>query len=51
LLDRTKRPVIERLRGIFQTQLKQAPAGSPLQESRQASLESAERAIHVIDSV
>lgn len=51
LLDRAKRPVIEKLRGIFQTQLKQAPAGSPLRASLRSSLESAERALHVIDTV
>lgn len=51
LLDRMKRPVIENLRRILQGQLKQAPEGSPLRASLEASLESAERAIHVNDTV
>jgi hypothetical protein len=51
LLDRTKRPVIEKLRKIFRGQLRQAPEGSLLKASLEASVESAERAIHVIDTV
>lgn len=50
-IDRDKRPAIENLCQLFRTQLRQAPAGSPLEGSLKAQLESAERALHVLDTV
>jgi len=50
LLDKTKLPLIKRLRTTIAMQLKGVEADSPLHESLQAQLESAERAIHVIET-
>ena len=50
LIDRKKRPVIVKLRGVFQMQLTEAPVGSPLETSLKASIESAGRAINEIDT-
>lgn len=51
LIDRNKRAVIENLRQVFRAQLGQAPPGSPLEGSLKAQIESAERALHVIDTI
>jgi len=51
LLDRKKRAAIEDLCGTFKEQLKLAPPSSPLRESLQAQVESAERAIDVLDTL
>lgn len=50
VIDKKKRPVIARLRSVFQTQLRDAAEDSPLIASLHAQLESAERALHVIDN-
>lgn len=50
VVDKTKRPIIARLLGIFQDQLCEAADGSPLKASLHAQIESAERALHVIDN-
>lgn len=50
LISKTKRPVIFQLHSIFEKQLAEAPDGSPLQESLRVQLESAERALNVIDN-
>lgn len=50
-IDRAKRPLIEKLSGIFKSQLKAAPEDSHLHKSLQASIESAERAIDVVDAI
>ncbi|MEB3736504.1 hypothetical protein ULF88_25970 [Halopseudomonas pachastrellae] len=49
LLDKAKLPLIKQLKSIVALQLHEAKAGSPLHESLHAQLESAERAIHVIE--
>jgi len=48
LLDRKKLPIISDLKEVILIQISQAEEGSPIHESLQAQLESAERAIHVI---
>lgn len=48
LLDKTKLPVIEKLKGVIKIQMSDAEPNSPFHKSLQAQLESAERAIHVI---
>lgn len=50
LLDRTSRTVINRLRESLMARIGLAEPGSPLIFSLKAQLESAERAIHVIDN-
>jgi hypothetical protein len=49
LLDKAKLPLIKQLKSVVTLQLKDAETDSPLQESLQAQIESAERAIHVIE--
>lgn len=50
MLDKTKRPIIARLRSLFQNQLNGAAEDSPLTASIRAQIESAERALYVIDN-
>ena len=50
LISKAKRPAISQLHSMFEEQLRGAPAGSPVQASLRAQLESAERALHVIDN-
>lgn len=50
LLDKAKLPLIQQLKSTINLQLQGAEVDSPLYESLQAQLESAERAIHVIES-
>lgn len=50
LLDKAKLPLIQQLKATINLQLQGAEVDSPLHESLQAQLESAERAIHVIES-
>ncbi|PHM24806.1 hypothetical protein [Xenorhabdus budapestensis] len=50
LLDKTKLPLIKQLREVVCLQMKGIEAGSPLHDALQAQRESAERAIHVIES-
>jgi len=50
LLDKAKLPLIQQLTSTLNLQLQGAEVDSPLYESLQAQLESAERAIHVIES-
>lgn len=49
LLNTDKLPLIKKLKSVVELQLQGAEADSPLHESLQAQLESAERAIHVIE--
>ena len=49
LLDKAKLPMIKQLKNVIADQVDDATPGSPLCESLQAQLESAERAIHVIE--
>lgn len=51
LLDRAKLGVIKQLKETIVIQLASAAPDSPLHESLQAQLESAERAIHVIENI
>ncbi|UOO89775.1 hypothetical protein LVJ82_01945 [Vitreoscilla massiliensis] len=50
LLDKSKLPMIKQLKNVIAIQIFDAAPDSPLYESLQAQLESAERAIHVIES-
>tara|TARA_R110002167_G_scaffold6553_8_gene30373 strand:- start:9510 stop:9701 length:192 start_codon:yes stop_codon:yes gene_type:complete len=50
LLDRAKLPMIKQLNAAVALQLQGVESDSPLHESLQAQLESAERAIHVIET-
>lgn len=50
LLDTAKLPLIKQLKSAVALQLRDAEVDSPLHESLQAQLESAERAIHVIET-
>lgn len=50
LLDKAKLPMIKQLKNVIAVQISDAAPESPLYESLQAQLESAERAIHVIES-
>ncbi|EPG3567691.1 hypothetical protein ON011_002600 [Providencia rettgeri] len=50
LLDKAKLPMIKQLKNVITIQISDAAPDSPLYESLQAQLESAERAIHVIES-
>ena len=50
LLDKEKLPIINQLREVVSIQINEAEEGSPMHESLQAQLESAERAINVIES-
>lgn len=50
LLDKAKLPMIKQLKNVIAIQISDAAPDSPLYESLQAQLESAERAIHVIES-
>lgn len=50
LVDKAKRTGIAKLRSIFLAQLNEAAEGSPIKASLLAQLESAERALHVIDN-
>lgn len=49
MISKTKRTAISQLHSAFEEQLGEAQKGSPLQESLRIQLESAERALHVID--
>lgn len=51
LLDREKRPMIVKLKDLLLDRRDRAEDGSLLRDAMQAQLESAERALHVIDSV
>ena len=48
LIDKEKLPMINQLKDVLSSQIKGVEIGTPLYESLQAQLESAERAIHVI---
>ncbi|NDV92977.1 hypothetical protein GTH32_17550 [Alteromonas sp. 345S023] len=50
ILDKEKLPKIQALKDVISVQLINATEGSPMYESLQAQLESAERAINVIES-
>lgn len=50
ILDKGKLPKIQALKDVISVQLINATEGSPMHESLQAQLESAERAINVIES-
>lgn len=50
ILDKEKLPKIQALKDVISVQLINATKGSPMYESLQAQLESAERAINVIES-
>jgi hypothetical protein len=50
LLDKEKLPIINQLREVVSIQINEAEEGSPMHESLQAQLASAERAINVIES-
>lgn len=50
LLDKDKLPIIKQLKNVITIQISDAAPDSPLYESLRAQLESAERAIHVIES-
>ncbi|RDL42576.1 hypothetical protein DN730_18940 [Marinomonas piezotolerans] len=50
LLDKDKLPMINQLREVVSIQIIEAEEGSPMHESLQAQLESAERAINVIEN-
>lgn len=50
MVCKTKRPAISQLHSIFEEQLRDAPEASPLQASLRIQLESAERALYVIDN-
>ncbi|WP_282109270.1 hypothetical protein [Shewanella algicola] len=50
LLDKDKLPMINQLREVVSIQINGAEEGSPMHESLQAQLESAERAINVIEN-
>jgi len=50
LLDREKLPNINKLKDVISSQIVEAEEGSPMHESLQAQLESAERAINVIEN-
>ena len=50
LLDKDKLPMINQLIKVVSIQINEAEEGSPMHESLQAQLESAERAINVIES-
>ncbi|KZZ15208.1 hypothetical protein A3749_25065, partial [Oleiphilus sp. HI0078] len=50
LLDKNKLPMINQLREVVSIQIIEAEVGSPMHESLQAQLESAERAINVIEN-
>ncbi len=50
LLDKDKLPMINQLKEVVSLQINGAEEGSPMHESLQAQLESAERAINVIES-
>lgn len=50
LLDKEKLPNIEKLKEVISSQIVEAEEGSPMHESLQAQLESAERAINVIEN-
>lgn len=51
VVDRKKRPKIVKLQLIFERQMAAAPQGSALRASLEASMESTNRALHVIDTV
>ena len=48
LIDKKKLPMINQLKDVLSSQINVVEIGTPLHESLQAQLESAERAIHVI---
>lgn len=48
LIDKEKLPMINQLKDVLSSQINVVEIGTPLHESLQAQLESAERAIHVI---
>jgi len=50
LLDKGKLPMINQLREVVSIQINEAEEWSPMYESLQAQLESAERAINVIQN-
>ena len=50
LLDKAKLPMIKKLKKVIVIQISDVAPDSPLYESLQAQLESAERAIHVLES-
>lgn len=50
LLDKEKLPNIEKLKEVISSQIVEAEVGSPMHESLKAQLESAERAINVIEN-
>lgn len=50
LLDKTKLPIINRLKDLLTLQIHETASDSPFFKSLQAQLESAERAIHVIEN-
>ncbi len=50
LLDKEKLPMINQLKKAVSFQINETEEGSPMHESLQAQLESAERAINVIES-
>ena len=50
-VDKAKRPIIEKLLVNFRSKLNRAPENSDLKASLEASIESAERAINVLDTV
>ncbi len=50
LLDKTKLPIIKRLKDLLTLQIHETASDSPFFKSLQVQLESAERAIHVIEN-
>lgn len=50
LLNKAKLPIIKQLKNVIAIQISDAAPDSPMHESLQAQLESAERAIHVIEN-
>lgn len=50
LLDKAKLPIIRKFKEIVTIQIQDVPPDSPFYDSLQAQLESAERAIHVIEN-
>jgi hypothetical protein len=49
-LDKEKLPIINQLKEVVTIQINEAEEGTPMHESLQAQLESAERAINVIEN-